>query len=424
MNLTINPSAAITGEMEATPSKLHTQFATVLAILTGGKSVIESPLRVRDTNVILRAAESLGAVVKRSQERWSIWGNGGEIKSDKNMIDAKNSGTALSLLTSVATLSPTPIVLNGDVQLRSRAMPGFLKALRAMGTEVYSTKPNDSPPFMVFGGGLAGGRVRLGNFEPNLLPSILLAAPYAKKKVDLKVKALPPDPVSDLMKIGHVKIIEKKNTISVPKQSYRVFNYRVPREISSAAPFITAAGLTSSKLKVNCSEKVKGRDQEFIKYIKSFGMGVHISRNGISVEGKQRLKAAKLNVSSCPELLPLLAVVACVAKGRTLLYGAEGARSMKSDRVSAITNELRRMKAKVLERNDGLLIHGPVKLKGCDVDDHNDYAITAALVVAAIIADGKTTVKNAADSLGTSYSRFISTFQALGGSISYGHSVA
>ncbi len=424
MNLTVNPSASITGEVEAPPSKLHTQFAATLAILTGGKSTIESPLRVRDTNVILKAAESLGAVVKRSQERWSIWGNGGDIKSDKNMIDAKNSGTALSLLASIATLSPTPIVLNGDVQLRSRAMPNFLKALRALGTEVYSTKPNDSPPFMVFGGGLAGGRVKLGAIEPRFLPSVLIAVPYAKKKVDLKVKALPPDSISDLMKIGHVKIIEKKDTVSVPKQSYRVFNYRVPGEIYGATPFMAAACLTGSRLKVSCPGEIKNRDQEIIKCLKAFGMGVHVSRKGVTVEGKQRLKAAKLNVSACPEFLPMLAVIACAARGRTLLYGAEGARAMKSDRISAIANELRRMKAKVLERNDGLLVHGPVKLKGCDVDDHNDYAIASALTVAAITADGKTTIKNAADSLGTSYARFISTFQALGAGISYGHSAS
>ena len=103
------------------------------------------------------------------------------------------------------------------------------------------------------------------------------------------------------------------------------------------------------------------------------------------------------------------------------MYGAEGARTMKSDRVSSIANELRRMKARVLERNDGLLVHGPVKLKGCEVDDHNDYSIAAALVVAAFIAEGKTTIKNAADSLGSSYSRFISTFQTLGADIGYGH---
>ena len=256
MNLVINPSASISGEMEAPPSKLHTQFSAALGILAGGKSTIESPLRVRDTNVILKAAESLGATVKRTQERWSIWGLGGEIKSDKNMIDAKNSGTSIGLLTSISTLSSTSIVLNGDVQLRSRPMPNFLKTLRSLGTEVYSTKPNDSPPFMVFGGGLAGGKVRLRAIEARYLPAILIAAPYAKKRVELKLRTRALDPVSELMKIGRVKVLEKGDIISVPRQPYRVFNYRVPQEVAGAAPFMAAAGLTNSKIKVNHSREI------------------------------------------------------------------------------------------------------------------------------------------------------------------------
>lgn len=421
MNLVINPSPSISGEVEAPPSKLHTQFSAALGILTGGKSTIESPLRVRDTNVMLKAAESLGATVKRTPERWSIWGLGGEIKSGKNMIDAKNSGTSIGLLTSICTLSSTSIILNGDTQLRTRPMPSFLKTLRSLGTEVYSTKPNDSPPFMVFGGGLAGGKARLGAFEARYLPAALIAAPYANKKVELRLKTRPLDPVSELMKIGRVKITEKRDTISVPKQPYRVFSYRVPQEVFGASPFMAAACLTNSKIKVTHAGELTNRDNEFLKCLKSFGIEAHASRKTVNLEGKHRLKAARLNLSSAPEFLPILAVIASVSRGKTLLCGTEGARTMKSDRVSAIANELRRMKARVLERNDGLIIHGPVKLKGCEVDDHNDYAVAAALVVAALIADGKTTIRNAADSLGSSYSRFISTFQNLGAEIGYGH---
>jgi 3-phosphoshikimate 1-carboxyvinyltransferase len=419
MNLIVNPATSINGEVEAPPSKLHTQFSTAIAILANGKCTIESPLRVRDTTVMLKAAESLGAVVKRSQEKWSIWGLNGEIKSDKNNLDAKNSGTAICLLTALTTLSPTPIVLNGDSQLRSRPMPSFLKALRSLGADVYSTKPDDSPPFMVFGGGFTGGKVKLGSIESRYLPALLVAAPYAKKKVELKLRDPPTDLVSELMKIGHVKITEKKNTLQIPNQAYRAFSYRIPQEISGAAPFIVAASLTHSSIKINYTGQLTYRDREFLKYLKSFGIEMQISRKYISLEGKQRLKAARLNLTSAPEFLPLLAVTACLARGKTLLYGAESARTMKSDRIAAIANELRRMRARVLERNDGLLIQGPTALRGCEVDGHSDYAITAALVVAALVSTGATTIKNGVESLLSAYSRFMSTFQALGADIRY-----
>lgn len=421
MKIVMNPAASISGELNAPPSKLYTQISSAVAILAGGKSTIESPLRVRDTNVILRAAEHLGATVKRTQERWSIWGTGGEIKSERNSIDAKNSGTAMSILASISTLSPTPIVLNGDAQLRSRPMPSLLKALRSLGAEVHSTKSDDSPPFIVFGGGLAGGRARLSHMKSRYLPALLIASPYARKGVDLVFRGGEIKHVVRIMKAARVNVVERRGgLISVPRQRYRSFSYRVPAEVAGAAPFIVAAALTSSRLKINNLGEVTQRDEQFMKYLKSFGLSLRLKGRSLIIDGG-KLKAAKLNLSPAPELLPALAVLACAARGRTILYGADDARSMKSDRISAITEELRRMKARVLERNDGVIINGPVKLRGREIYGHNDYAITSSLIAAAFIANGKTVIKNDFDPLGFNYVRFVSTFRDLGAEIEYGH---
>ena len=304
MNLVVKPSTSISGEVDAPPSKLHTQFATVLAILPGGKSTIDSPLRTRDTTVLLKAAESLGATVKRGQERWSVWGVDGKIRPNENTLDAKNSGTSLNLLTAITTLSPTPLVLNGDPQLRSRAMPQFLKALRSLGAEVYSTKPNASPPFMVFGGGLAGGRLKIRSIEARYLPTILIAAPYAKKRVELKSRLEPLNFISELMKIGRVKVSHRKGIVSIPQQPYRVFSYRVPKEVSGAAPLAISACLTNSKIKIKHTGQITDRDNKFLEYLRSFGFPIHASKKAISVEGRRKLKAVRLNLSSAPELLP------------------------------------------------------------------------------------------------------------------------
>ncbi|GAH90046.1 unnamed protein product, partial [marine sediment metagenome] len=123
MDIIVRPTERLSGEIEPQPSKLHTQFASALALLAEGKSVIEHPLRVKDSYVMLQVAEAMGATVKRTQDRWSIWGVNGNLKPAQNVIDAKNSGTALSLLTPIAALAPMITVLNGDTQLRSRSMP-------------------------------------------------------------------------------------------------------------------------------------------------------------------------------------------------------------------------------------------------------------------------------------------------------------
>jgi 3-phosphoshikimate 1-carboxyvinyltransferase len=423
VNLVVQPATSLSGEIELPPSKLYTQIACALAILAEGKSTIESPLRVKDTNVMFKAAEVMGATVKRTQERLSVWGVGNNMKPAQNAIDAKNSGTAAGLLTSIATLALTPTVINGDVQLRSRPMPALLQVLRRMGADVHSTKPDDSLPFVVFGGGLSGGKVKLSEAEMRYLPAVLLPAPYAKKNVEFSVppgwRKLQLEPTLALMKTAHAKITENRGIISVRNHPYHAFNYKVEREVVGAAPFIVAAGLLDSRLRVRGMKEISFRDLNFLKALKSFGLKLCTSGKLIEVEGKYRLRGTKLDLSWAPELLPLMAVLSCAASGKTLIRNAEEARTMKSDRISAIAQELRRMQARVLEQSDGLVIQGPAKLKGCEVDGHGDYAVVSALAVAGLLAEGKTVIKNGADALSVSYSRFVSTFQSLGAEMSY-----
>jgi len=422
MNLVVTPAGEISGEVEAPPSKLHTQMACALAALCEGKSTIESPLRVKDTNVMLKALEAFGGTVKRTQERWSIWGINGEPKPVQNVLDAKNSGTALCLLTSIACLSRTSCVVNGDAQLRSRTMPGFIHALRNLGADVHSTKPDDSPPFIIFGGGIRGGRMRLTKSEAPYAPAIFLPTPYAEKETEFTIQ-VGCDPhvetALELMKVAKAKITRGRKKILITRRPYSSFNYPVRREVAGAAPFIIAAGLTGSRLRLRGPRDISKRDRAFIKALRLFGVEVHRTGKWVEIEGKRELRAAKLDLSWAPELLPLMAVLACGGRGKTIIRNAERAKQMKSDRISAISTELRRMGAKVLEQEDGLIIQGPARLRGCKVDGHGDHLIAAALAVAGLAAEGKTVIKNGGDVLGTSYSRFLSTFQHIGADMSY-----
>jgi len=424
VDLIVRPAAELSGELEPQPSKLHTQFASAVALLAGGKSVIENPLRVKDTQVMLQAAEAMGATVKRTQERWSIWGVSGKPKLAQNVIDARNSGTALSLLTSIAALAPAITVLNGDTQLRSRPMPGLLRSLRRLGADVHSTKPDDSPPFIVFGGKVTGGKVQLGKVSAHYLPALLLPCPYAEKQVKLSIKQAQKTQLKPILELANkvgAEVSPWGERLLMPNRPYRAFSFRVPQELAAAAPFIVAAALTNSKLKLRGVKGVAGRDVAFLDLLKVAGLKLHSSKKGFIAEGKQNPRAAKLDLSHVPELLPMIAVLACKAKGKTLIRNAGEARTMKSDRISAVARELRRMGAKMLEHHDGLLIQGAAKLKGCEVDGHDDYAVVAALVVAGLLAEGETKIKNGVTALRTSYSRFISTFQGLGADI--GHAI-
>jgi 3-phosphoshikimate 1-carboxyvinyltransferase len=337
-----------------------------------------------------------------------------------NVIDVKNSATGLAMMTAIAALSTRVSVVTGDAQLRARPMPQLLKVLNSMGLKAYSTKPDDSPPLVVFGGGVRGGRISVKGVNPSLMPALLLPCPYAKKKVEflscddsLQLKL-----ALDAMKAANVKVSVGKK-LSIPNQPYRPFNVKVPSDLAAAAPFVAAAVLTDSKLKLNGEELMSDRGGVFLDILKKMDVKVEVSNKFVLVRGPQQPRGAKLDLSQTPELLPIVAVLATRAKGRTTISGAFEARTMKSDRISAIAHGLRKMGAKLSERRDGLIVEGQANIKGGDVDGCNDYAVVAALVTAGMLAEVKTVVRNRAEALQTSYSRFISVFQELGANVGY-----
>jgi 3-phosphoshikimate 1-carboxyvinyltransferase len=385
--------------------------------LAKGKNIIDSPLKVGDTQVILKAAEQLGATVNKTKEHWTVWAPD-ELRPLQGFLDLKNSGTGLALLAAVTTLSHEPVVLNGDGQLRSRQMSSFIKALRRLGADINSTKLNETPPLLVMSGGLKGGKAILCGAETRYLPALSVIAPYAEKAVELvlgETGKIFAEPAVEVLSSARVNPVMTKRGITFPCHPYRPFRYSVRKEVVGAASAIMA-GCISGEVSFSV-DKVSARDEVFIKSLEAFGVkSERKGKNWRLWAGK--LQGAELDLSWAPELVPLMAVLASMAKGRSVIVNAGEARAMKSDRISAISQEMKKMGGKVLEEIDGLIVEGPGRLKGCEVDGHGDYMVVAALAVAAMFADGKTVVKGA-EATGTSCFRFTSSLREIGAEVVY-----
>ena len=423
MDLVVSKTAGLKGEVEVPPSKLHTQFATCLAMLANGKSTIDHPLSVRDTLVLLRVAELSGATVKRSPKQWSIWGTG-FLKPQGNVVDVKNSGTAAGLMAAAVALTPRVTVLTGDTQLRGRPMPSLLAALKRLGVRIHSTKPDGSPPFVIYGGKLKGGKIRLKRDESAHLLPVLLPSPYARKRVELAFEEKPAlhqlALARELMDEAGVEIKISRRVV-VPSGAYSAFEVEIPPDLAAVAPHIAAVLLCGSKLKVIGGARTSGRGKEMLNILEAFGAKFRTSGEDLVVEGPQRLEGTRVSLRHLPELLPVLAVLACGAKGKTSFTDAAQAKAMKSDRISATAQGLKRLGARVAERRDGLVVRGQAALKGNEVDGASDYAVVAAMLVAGLLAEGRTMVRNGAEALWTSYPRFVSSMQMIGAEVVYLH---
>jgi 3-phosphoshikimate 1-carboxyvinyltransferase len=268
---------------------------------------------------------------------------------------------------------------------------------------------------------MTGGEVRLRRGEARYLPALLPPAPRARRGV---VLGLPGDfevfldPVEEVMEAAGLEIRRKRGELSIPPQEYRSFGYEVRREIAGTAPFVLAPLLAGTDLKLR-EGKGSIRDELFLKVLERFG--VRRSRRGRGLRlWVQRLRGTRVDLSWGPELLPFIATLACMAEGRSLIHGAGEARNMKSDRISATARGLRKLGARVLEQSGGLVVQGPAELRGGEVDGHGDYAVTAALAVAALFARGRVVIKNGPEALKAAYPRFLMRFREIGAEVGYG----
>jgi 3-phosphoshikimate 1-carboxyvinyltransferase len=115
------------------------------------------------------------------------------------------------------------------------------------------------------------------------------------------------------------------------------------------------------------------------------------------IEEQRSLAPIHIDEATSPRLIdeiPILAVAASLANGTSIISGLEELRFKETDRIKAIAINLKAMGAKVEEKRDGLIIHGPTELCGATLDSFDDHRIAMAFAIAGLVAKGETTIHN------------------------------
>jgi 3-phosphoshikimate 1-carboxyvinyltransferase len=196
-------------------------------------------------------------------------------------------------------------------------------------------------------------------------------------------------------------------------QRYRPATHRIPGDYSSAAFAMSAAAITDSKLLVRDLQKADSEpDSVVVEILSQMGVQASFLREGVLVEGG-RPKAIKVDLRDCPDLGPVMAVLGCYAEGETRITGAGRLRYKESDRLAAVTSELRALGAEIVVTDDGLIASGPCSLRAGVVHSHGDHRIAMALSVAAIGAKDQVVIKDA-ECVSKSYPNFFNDLRSLG----------
>ncbi|WEU40485.1 MAG: 3-phosphoshikimate 1-carboxyvinyltransferase [Candidatus Odinarchaeum yellowstonii] len=422
--ITVHPTLNLKGEVEASPSKSHTHRILTIGLLSDNSVKVYNPLLAGDVNATIDCCRLFGADIKITGKVLEI-NPPSSLTAPSQILDAKNSGTTIRFMMSIAAIVKGTTKLTGSPQLKKRPMADLVEALNSLGARCEYLEREGYPPLAITGSDKLGGETWIsGGVSSQFISSLLLALPKSTSNSKIHIK--PPVKSKPYIKMT-LELIDKsgveikasrdlKDFIIMGNQHYKIREYYVPGDWSSIAFILAAGAITQSSLKiVNVDFHSISADRKIVDDLRKMGVKIEedYERGILTVRGGE-LKGAKINCSNSPDLIPVLAVVASYAEGRTILYGAEHVRYKESNRIQTAREELIKMGVKVKENKTGLTIEGKRVLTGCDnLNAHGDHRIFMALCIAALKADTSCTI-NGLETYSDSYPNFIKDLKSIG----------
>jgi len=373
----------------------------MLAAVADGTSVIENFLLSADCKSTLSAVASFGAKVKRKGAKITI--TGAPFFSPKKSVDCGNSGTTVRLLSGLVAGQGVVAVFTGDNSLSKRPMKRVTEPLSLMGASLKSK--NGRLPLTLYAAKLRGIDYTMPVPSAQVKSALLLAALGAEGKIKITEKIVSRDHTECMLPLFGVRISSASGKIKMKcGQKLKACEIKVPGDISSAAFFICAAVLLKSRVKIK-DVGVNATRTGFLRALGKMGMKYSLDRKrffgresvaDITVM-KSSLKGAVFTKKDMPSMIdevPLLALCATQAAGKTVIRGAGELAVKECDRLEATYSQLKKMGADIKKRPDGFIIRGPVKLKGAAVSGFGDHRIIMMLTLAGLAAGGKTVMDN------------------------------
>ncbi|WP_193310056.1 3-phosphoshikimate 1-carboxyvinyltransferase [Halorubrum halophilum] len=437
-------TSTVRGTARAPPSKSYTHRALLAAGYSDGATV-RSPLVSADTKATARAVRAFGGAVDPASgatlddaAELTVDGFGGRPAVPDDVIDCANSGTTMRLVTAAAALADGTTVLTGDGSLRSRPQGPLLEALDGLGVRAESTRGNGQAPLVV-GGPLAGGEVSIpGDVSSQYVTALLMAgavteggveidlttplksAPYVditlELLADFGVEATPVDGDGDALDgaAGAAGFAVEGGQSYAPADG----EYTVPGDFSSIS-YLVAAGAVAAEpgepVRIDGAVPSAQGDSAIVDIAERMGADIEWDREaGVITVRRSELSGVEVDVGDTPDLLPTIAALGAVADGDTTITNCEHVRYKETDRVSAMAEELATLGAETTEEPDTLTIHGAEsELQGASVDGRADHRIVMSLAVAALVADGTTTIRGG-EHVDVSFPDFFETMETLG----------
>lgn len=419
---------ALTGRIRIPGDKSISHRALMLGAIAQGETRIQGLLLGEDPRSTAKCFQAMGVEVSNLEEEWvTVRGVGlGNLQEPADVLDAGNSGTTLRLMLGLLASHPDRFfTVTGDSSLRSRPMDRVIKPLTQMGASIWGRQGHRLAPLAVHGRSLKPIHYRSPIASAQVKSCVLLAGLLTDGPTTVTEPSLSRDHSERMLQAFGADLTVDQAERTVTVNGPATLNGQtvvVPGDISSAAFWLVGAAITPGSELVIENVGVNPTRTGILEALHAMNADITLENERL-VTGEPvadlrvrygRLTGATFSGDLIPRMIdeiPVLAVAALFAEGPTIIKDAEELRVKESDRLAVMAAELNRLGGNVTELPDGLEIAGGLSaLTGATVDSFTDHRVGMSLAIAALRAQGTTTIQRA-EAAAISYPTFLETLQ-------------
>lgn len=399
--------------------------AVIIGSMAKGTTTVSNFLEAEDTLNTIKVYRALGVKIEKNKNKYYVHGRGaGALRQSHDTLYVGNSGTNIRLTIGVLAAKNFTSIITGDSQIVKRPMGRVMEPLTLMGAKFESNQ--GKAPVIIHGGTLKGITYKMPMASAQVKSAVMLAALGARGKTVIKEPVVSRDHTERMLKYFGAPITQSKGVITIkPGKDMKGKPVFVPGDISSAAYFVIAGlMMKNSVIKVK-NVGLNPTRTGLIEVMKKMGGKVKVSglknKNnepvGDIIASTSKLKGITIGGAMIPKLIdeiPVIAVAAAFATGKTVIRDAKELRFKETDRIETIVKNLKRIGIKVEETADGMIIHGNggVPFKYADIDSFSDHRIAMAFSVAALSGENGLLIKDV-ECVNTSFPDFFDIMKKL-----------
>ena len=384
--------------IQVNASKSYAQRALILSAISLGESHLKNIDDSADVLAVLACIEELGAKVKQvAPKEFQVIPAKRELKENL-ILNVGESGLALHLLAFITTQFCQDFEVIGRGTLLKRSQKNLIDLLEYCGLNVTHT--NFHLPLRIRGILNPSNVVFDASESSQEVSGMLMTFPLLNNPSSLKIISPVSQPYIEMTldSMAHFGILLKKKNDGFyfpGKQHYTGNTYKIEGDWSGAATHIVGA-VISGKLQLSGLSPIsKQADRAILEVVKSAGCEFHFEDSILHLNNNQKIKPISFDILNCPDLFPVLAILACAANGCSQISGIHRMLNKESNRLTSVQEMLLRFGVKCSVENDTIFIHGTGKVKAAEISSYNDHRIVMAAAIAATISDGPISIQNA-----------------------------